>query len=182
MSRPKITFDILKRKQKCLFATFDSVAELADYKAIYRLQAFSGTKALSDAISTYCAGKPTLIKKIEDFANDPINYNVVMQDLINNISSFKNVIVPSRDCDFVVDDKSNQDVYIWVNERIEISHEHSGNGFYVAKLNVDEQSDSLLFNNGEDGWTEYGDNNGVFSGKVAGKYKEYLAEKQLLKD
>jgi hypothetical protein len=182
--KPKITLDALKRKNECFFTVFDQVAELADYKSIFRLQAFSGqTTSLNNALNSYYLSKSELTKKMEVYANDPINYNAIMQKLITNIEKFKNVIVPHRDSDFIVEQEGLKKTYFWINERIEIEIDLKlDRGFLMAKLNVDENSDSLLFHNGLDGWTEYEDAGNVYSGKVANKYKEYLAEKQLLKD
>jgi hypothetical protein len=180
--KPKITIEVLKRKVRSLYVAFDQVAELSDYKSVFKLQAFSATSNLNNAVGTYCQSKLDLAKKIEDYANNPINYNAMMQTLISNIEKFKNVVIPHRDCDFVVEQEPLRKTYFWINERIEIETDAKLGCFSLAKLNVDENSDALLFHNGHDGWTEYEDGGNIYSARVANKYKEYLAEKQLLKD
>ena len=187
MSRPNITFEALVKNSKSLYTAFAGIASSSDYEKIYRTLAFTNIYSLKDAISVLAQSNPTITKKVEDFANAPENYNAVMQNLLSNIYNFNNVIIPIRSSDFIVSENNSQDTYFWIEERIEISEDLKNKTFHVAKLMVDEKSDSLLFNNGEDGWMEYKEENEKddyrkFSGEVARKYKEYLAEKQLLKD
>ena len=185
--KPKITFDTLRKKERSLFTAFVGVATATEYKKVFELQAFTQAHGLMNSVCELAKHNTLLIKKIEDHANDPLHYNAVMQNLIQNINNFENIVIPVRNSDFVVKEKLVQDTYFWIDERIELTLDIKNNTFYVAKLMVDEKSDALLFNNGEDGWTEY--KNDIerhdyrkFSGEVAERYKEYLAERQLLKD
>lgn len=184
--RPKITFDTLYKKEIILFKAFAGVATSSDYKKLFDIQAFQmHCRVLSVALKEFTKGNPSLIRNIETFANDPQNYHAMMQEIISNIDYFKNIVIPSRPCDFVVSENKIQDTYFWIEERVEITEDIKNMQFYAAKLMVDDKSDSLLFHNGEDGWCEYKDEEDKhtnFSGEVAMRYKEYLAEQQLLKD
>lgn len=183
--RPRITYDILKNHNKALFSIFSNIATSDDFKKVFHAQAFGKSYGLKDAVSSHTIGNPTLTKKIEDYANIDENWKVLVKEMVANKSHFENLVVPSRNSDFYVA-KGNQETYFWIDERIEITLETKTCCFYVAKLMVDEKSDSLLFNNGEDGWVEYGkassDKNMTFSQEVAKAYENYLADKQILKD
>lgn len=183
MSKPKITVDVLKMSCLSLYKVFHAVAGNADFKKVFELQTMvRGFHNIQSAIAQHCVGNPTFVKQMEDYANADENYNSIMCSLIGNMLSFANVIIPTRDCDFMVVDGSDE-TYFWIEERVELSKDNS-NRFSIAKLMVDDKSDVLLFHNGMDGWTQYDTAEDVktFSAKAAHKYKEYLAEKQLLKD
>jgi hypothetical protein len=182
MSKPKITVSILKMNCLALYKAFYAVAGSKDFKSVFELQTMvKGFHMIQSAIAQHCTGNPAFVKSMEDYANDDQNYNSIMLMLIGNTLKFANVIIPTRDCDFFVNDDTCE-TYFWIDERIELSVDKS-NRLSIAKLMIDDKSDILLFNNGMDNWVQY-DSEEVnsFSFKAAHKYKEYLAEKQLLKD
>lgn len=183
--RPKITYDILKNHNKALFSIFVNIATSEDFKKVFHAQAFGKAYGLKDAVTNHTVGNPTLTKKIEDYANIDENWKVLIKEMTANKGRFDNLIIPSRNSDFYVA-KEYQETFFWVDERIEITLETKTCAFYIAKLIVDEKSDCLLFNNGEDGWVEYGGSSPnrdlTFSQEVAKAYENYLADKQILKD
>jgi hypothetical protein len=196
MLRPKITIEMLSLNEKLFYGAIQSVAKPEDFKTIFTAQAFGGTYSLRNAVAELYKKNEALNKSILDFVNDDLRYSPFMTQLIANKQHFENTVIPTREADFMLSDVGvGQDVYFWIEERIEITLEIKTNRPHVAKLMVDDKSDALLFNNGQDSWIEYGSGTKKhhkamekeqtlmdFGDKVAIKYKEFLAEQQLLKD
>lgn len=196
MLRPKITIEMLSVSDKLLYAAIRDTAKPDEFKLIFEAQAFGGVYSLKNALAALFKGSTDLKDRIIGFVNDDLRYSPTLAGLVSNKEYFDNIIIPTRDADFMMSDVAvGQDVFFWVEERMELTIESKSHKPYLAKLMVDDKSDSLLFNNGQDSWIEYGskltrhhkthDNNQVtmdFGDKVALKYKEFLAEKQLLKD
>lgn len=200
MSRPEITLEVLKSTGDEFKKVFSAVAKLNDFKSVFDAQV-KDAHTLSRAIEQVISKDASLLQAMHAYANNDLNYGSIVYTLINNKLHFRNLNIPTRNPDFVVSDSTggggyeSQDTYFYIKERLEINVLNKLNAmgtsrkeWIIAKLMVDEESDSLLFNTGDGGgWIEYGmkatpSHNVHFSDKVAQKYKEYLAEQQLLKD
>lgn len=179
--KPKITFDTLKMTPKSLYHVFAHIATPEDFKKVFLAQAKGGLGSLHQIVATHCVGMPSIVKRMEEFANSDENYSILIRFMITNVQLFEDVTIPSRDCDFYVEEASKQETFFWIEERMELTLDIPRQKFHIAKLMVDPKSDCLLFNNGEDGWVEYG-GNGDFSDKVQAAYEHFLADTQILKD
>lgn len=186
MNRPEITLELLEKNSEILYKLVYSVAKLVDFKAIYESLAFGGEYSLKKALIALYNKDASLKKALLDHVNDDSVYPAIMLELIANKKSFTNIVIPTRKCDFFVERPVDKFiVFFWINERIEIQVLRDTNTIYVAKLMKDELSNSLLCNDGENGWQEYGTailKENSFDQTVAHRYKEYLAEQELLKD
>jgi hypothetical protein len=186
--KPHVSFDILKANHKAMLAVFHKVATLDDFQKVFQLQAFSKVGGLINAVSNHCTGNPALIRRMEEYVGNSENYSVILKSMIRNIHLFENVIIPNRDADFCVEEANKQATFFWIEERIEVDVDLINNRFHIAKLMVDSKSDELLFNNGEDGWIEYGQPQehagvtGDFSSRVKTAYQNFLADSQILED
>lgn len=180
--KPKISFDTLKMTSKSLYHVFAHVANNDDFKQVFIAQAAAKFGSLQQTVAEHCQGDPSLIRRIEDYANSDKNFSVLLKTMIANIFHFENATIPTRPCDFFVEQPGQQETYFWIDERIELDFDTIRGRFFLAKLMVDPKSDLLLFNNGEDGWEEYTHANGEFSAKVQIAYDNYLADTQILKD
>lgn len=180
--KPRITFETLKMTPKSLYHVFAHIATSEDFKKVFLAQAKGGLGSLQNIVADHCRGIPTLVKRMEDFANADENYSTLVRTMVTNLTHFENVIIPTRSCDFFVEETGKQETYFWVEERIELTVDIPRQKFHIAKLMVDPKSDSLLFNNGEDGWVEYMGIEGTFSGRCKAAYDNFLADAQILKD
>ena len=182
MTRPFITYDMLKMHPKVLYPVVNQVASLLDFKALFEKQMKQAN--FQGAVFALCDSSTELKKKIEQYINKDEYYQVILKEMTANIDKFPNVLLPLRASDFVVrDDMRGKVVYFWIRERLEINIDDNGKLITLAKLMVDTESDELLFNdNYGHGWSSYNADtyNTKFSCKVIEQYKSYLAEKVLL--
>ena len=179
---------MLKRVDKAFYTAVRDTAKASDFKKIFEGMAFGGEYSLSRALETLYGKDVEMNKTIVDHVNDDSRYSPYILSLVANLHSFKGAVIPTRKCDFFVKD-AEQVVFFYVEERMEITHDLKDNKLYLAKLMVDDKSDSLLYNEGNGQWIEYGkkrldskDPSTVFEANVAQEYKSFLAETQLLKD
>lgn len=188
MNRVEITISILKNVDKAFYEAVRDTAKSSDFKKIFEQLAFGGEYNLRNALDRLYNKDADLNNTIVKHVNDNSVYSSYMYTLIQNSLKFKNVSIPTRNCDFFVKNEE-QAVYFYIAERIEITHNLLDNRLYLAKLMVDDKSDSLLYNDGESNWVEYGvkklktnDSSSLLEQNIALAYKSFLAEKQLLGD
>lgn len=188
MSRVEITIDILKNVDNAFYEAVRDTAKSSDFKKIFEQLAFGGEYSLRNALGKLYNKNVDLNNAIIKHVNDNSVYSFYMQTLIQNSLRFKNVSIPTRNCDFFVKNEE-QAVYFYIAERIEITHNLLNNKLYLAKLMVDDKSDSLLYNDGDSNWVEYSvkklktdDSSALLEQNIALAYKSFLAEKQLLGD
>lgn len=179
----ELTLENIKAWPEIRAIAFKAIAKDKHYKALYEIQEAKQI-GHSAAIKIMLDNKEFADQCLA-YVNTPEAYSTCMKAVIEVPRRFKDVEIPTREADFMVDhsgDDRESKVFFYIDEGVELDIED--NDFKISRLLVDHFTDTLLYHDG-DGWTEYKyeeKHKDFLASKIALAFKNYLADKQLLGD
>mgnify|MGYP006892919280 CR=1 FL=1 len=174
LMRPYITESQIENYAILAQTFFEAVAQPEHYKTIFRFQN-KGDLNVHEAIYKLMTEDVKFNKMMMDYANNDEHFSVNLKLIVRNIKNYKEIVIPTRKCDFKVGDGNDGTTWFYIEERLEVYL--TSNRFTLAKLHVDEKSDELLYYDTDEGWNTY-----AKSDEFNEAYKSWLADEQLLKD
>ena len=177
----RITKELIKYHDTVAVDLFFHIANERVKEALLKLMASDNSLTFSEAVDSLLDSKEVMDLFV-DYYNRPENIGNIAKNMANYKPDFN---VPNEvfeiDADFVAHKDNEVMFYAFLNSRIAI-YFTSRNVFDIVRLIVDDKIDNLIYRDSEDFLREFCKLSGMTNEKiVAEAYRDYLAEKELLK-
>jgi len=177
----RITKELIKYHDTVAVDLFFHVANERVKEALLKLMAFDNSLTFSEAVDSLLDSKEVMDLFV-DYYNRPENIKDIAKKMSNERPNFQ---IPDEvfeiDADFVAHKDNEVMFYAFLNSRIAI-YFTSRNVFDIVRLIIDDKIDNLIYRDSDDCLREFCKLSGMTNEKiVAEAYRDYLAEKELLK-